>query len=83
MDAFAAFERALINECQRADITLAKQRGAYQGCKQALSAVQAAELRRRVAAGEQKAALARVWHQPRDTLSLPKASTMIKSLYLL
>ncbi|MBC8159677.1 MAG: recombinase family protein, partial [Roseiflexaceae bacterium] len=55
MGAFAAFARALIKERPRAGIALAKQRGAYQGRKQALSAAQAAELRRRVEAGEQKA----------------------------
>jgi DNA invertase Pin-like site-specific DNA recombinase len=47
MGAFTEFERALINERQRECIALAKQRGAYQGRTQALSAAQAAELRRR------------------------------------
>jgi DNA invertase Pin-like site-specific DNA recombinase len=67
MGAFAEFERALIKERQREGIALAKQRGAYQGRTQALSAAQAAELRR-VAAGEQKAALARAFGISRETL---------------
>jgi len=68
MGAFAEFERALIKERQREGIALAKQRGAYQGRKQALSAAQAAELQRRVATGEQKAALARAFGISRETL---------------
>jgi DNA invertase Pin-like site-specific DNA recombinase len=68
MNAFAVFERELIKERQREDITLAKQRRAYQEHKQALSAVQAAELRRRVDAGEHKAALARAFGISRATL---------------
>jgi putative transposase len=38
MGAFAEFERALIGERQREGIALAKQRGAYRGCKKALKA---------------------------------------------
>jgi DNA invertase Pin-like site-specific DNA recombinase len=68
MGAFAEFERALIRERQREGIALAKQRGAYRGRKQALSADQAAELRRRVNAGEPKAALARTFGISRETL---------------
>jgi DNA invertase Pin-like site-specific DNA recombinase len=37
MGAFAEFERALIKERQREGIALAKRRGAYRGCKRALS----------------------------------------------
>jgi DNA invertase Pin-like site-specific DNA recombinase len=68
MGAFAEFERALIKERQREGTALAKQRGAYQGRKQALSTAQAAELRRRVDAGEQKATLAREFGISRETL---------------
>lgn len=68
MGAFAEFERALIRERQREGIALAKQRGVYRGRKKALSPEQAAELRRRVAAGEQKAVLARAFAISRETL---------------
>ncbi len=59
MGAFAEFERALIRERQREGIALTKQRGAYRGRKKALSPERVAELRRRIAAGAQKAKLAR------------------------
>ncbi len=59
MGAFAEFERALIRERQREGIALARKRGVYRGRKRSLSPGQVAELCRRVAAGEQKAALAR------------------------
>ena len=52
---FAEFERALIGERQREGIALAKKRGAYRGRKKALSSNRIAELRQRVANGEQKA----------------------------
>ncbi len=68
MGAFAEFERALIRERQREGIALAKQRGAYRGRKTALSVVQRAELRRRVAAGEKKAQVAREFGISRETL---------------
>lgn len=68
MGAFAEFERALIGERQREGIALAKQRGAYRGRKKALSSEQAAELRRRASAGEQKAALAKEFGVSRETL---------------
>lgn len=68
MGAFAEFERALIRERQREGIALAKQRGAYQGRKKALSLEQVAGLRQRVAAGEQKAKLAREFCISRETL---------------
>lgn len=68
MGAFAEFERALIRERQREGIALAKQRGAYRGRKKALSPEQAAELRQRAAAGEQKATLARKFGISRETL---------------
>ena len=68
MGAFAEFERALIRERQREGISLAKQRGVYRGRKKALSPERAAELRRRAAAGEQKAKLAREFGISRETI---------------
>ena len=68
MGAFAEFERALIRERQREGIALAKQRGAYRGRKKALSPDQVVELRRRAAAGENKANLARELGISRETL---------------
>lgn len=68
MGAFAEFERALIRERQREGIALAKQRGAYRGRKKALSSEQVADLRLRIAAGEQKASLAREFGISRETL---------------
>src|SRR5947199_736735 len=59
MGAFAEFERALIHERQREGIVLAKQRGAYRGRKKSLNSEQIAELKRRVAAGDQKTLVAR------------------------
>ena len=59
MGAFAQFERDLIRERQREGIALAKLReGAYVGRKPSLNPAQAKDLRRRVAAGESKTALA-------------------------
>ncbi|WP_043602402.1 recombinase family protein [Solidesulfovibrio magneticus] len=68
MGAFAEFERALIRERQREGISLAKQRGAYRGRKKALAQDRVLELRRRVAAGEKKAPLAREFGISRETL---------------
>lgn len=68
MGAFAEFERALIRERQREGITLAKARGAYRGRKHSLTPTQAEQLRARVAAGENKAALARELGISRQTV---------------
>lgn len=68
MGAFAEFERSIIRERQREGIALAKIRGAYKGRKRALSDKKAAELRQRVAAGEQKTKLAREFGISRETL---------------
>ncbi|MNP56233.1 putative DNA-invertase from lambdoid prophage Rac [compost metagenome] len=68
MGAFAEFERALLRERQREGIALARQRGAYRGRKRALSDEQATALRRRAAAGETKAGLAREFGISRETL---------------
>jgi len=68
MGAFAEFERALIRERQREGIAVAKKQGVYKGRKPSLSHERAAELRKRVAAGERKAALAREFRISRETL---------------
>lgn len=68
MGAFAEFERALIRERQREGIALARQRGAYRGRKKSLNDEQIVELKRRVAAGEQKALIARDFGISRETL---------------
>ena len=68
MGAFAEFERALLRERQREGIALAKQRGTYRGRKRALNAEQIAEMKRRIAAGEQKAQVARDLGISRETV---------------
>ena len=68
MGAFAQFERELIRERQREGIAIAKREGKYTGRKPSLSPTRAAELRRRVADGDSKAALARQFGISRDTL---------------
>ncbi|MDR3323591.1 MAG: recombinase family protein [Zoogloeaceae bacterium] len=68
MGAFAEFERALIRERQREGIALAKQRGVYRGRKKALTPARVADLRRRIAAGEKNAPLAREFGISRETL---------------
>jgi len=69
MGAFAQFERDLIRERQREGIALAKLReGAYTGRKHSLTPAQAKELRRRVAEGESKTALAGEFGVSRQTL---------------
>lgn len=68
MGAFAEFERSLIRERQLEGIALAKQRGKYRGRKRALSPDKIAEIRQRVASGEQKAKLARDFGISRETL---------------
>lgn len=68
MGAFAEFERSLLRERQREGIALAKQRGAYRGRKKALSHAQAALLRQRAKAGEEKALLAREFGISRETV---------------
>lgn len=67
--AFAEFERALIRERQREGIEVAKSRGGvYKGRKPSLNAEQADNLRKRVAAGESKAGLARKFKISRETV---------------
>src|SRR3984885_10031061 len=55
LGAVAEFERSMIRERQREGIELAKKRGVYRGRKPSLTAVQIAEIRKRVRAGEKKA----------------------------
>lgn len=68
MGAFAEFERSLIRERQAEGIAAAKKRGAYKGRRKKLTAEQVRELRARVAAGEQKAAIARSLGISRETV---------------
>lgn len=68
LGAVAQFERELIKERQREGIAVAKQRGVYRGRKRSLTAERAAELRKRVDAGEKKAAVARAFGISRETL---------------
>jgi len=68
MGAVAEFERSLIRERQREGIILAKTMGLYMGRKKSLTPERGDELRRSVAAGEKKAALAREFGISRETL---------------
>jgi DNA invertase Pin-like site-specific DNA recombinase len=68
LGAFAEFERSLIRERQREGIALAKKKGVYRGRKPSLTPQAAEELRKRVASGEKKAALAREFKISRETL---------------
>ena len=68
MGAVAEFERSMIRERQLEGIAVAKKAGVYKGRKRSLSGERAAELRRRVAAGEKRAALAREFGISRETL---------------
>ena len=64
----AEFERALIKERQREGIAIAKRKGVYKGRKPSLSATQVQDIRKRVAAGDRKAALAVEYKVSRQTL---------------
>jgi DNA invertase Pin-like site-specific DNA recombinase len=68
MGAFAEFERSLLRERQREGIALARQRGAYRGRKPSLTAAQITDLKRRIAAGEGKAHVARELGVSRETV---------------
>jgi DNA invertase Pin-like site-specific DNA recombinase len=68
LGAVAEFERSLIRERQREGIELAKKKGVYKGRKPSLTKVQVAEIRKRVKAGEKKAALAAEFRISRQTL---------------
>lgn len=68
MGAFAEFERALIRERQREGVALAKKRGAYRGRKRDLSHENVMEIKRRIAEGETKTAIAKAFSISRETL---------------
>jgi DNA invertase Pin-like site-specific DNA recombinase len=68
LGAVSEFERALIKERQREGIAIAKKNGVYKGRKPSLTPERAAELRKRVAAGEKKAGIARDFNISRETL---------------
>jgi DNA invertase Pin-like site-specific DNA recombinase len=68
MGACAQFERELIRERQREGIAIARREGKYRGRKPSLTPSRAAELRRRVADSDSKAALAREFGISRGTL---------------
>jgi DNA invertase Pin-like site-specific DNA recombinase len=68
MGAVAEFERDMLLERQREGIAVAKAAGKYRGGKVKLSSDRAAELRKRVAAGEKVAALAREFKVSRQTI---------------
>jgi DNA invertase Pin-like site-specific DNA recombinase len=68
MGAFAQFERELIRERQREGIAIAKRAGVYLGRQRLLSTERASELMLRLAAGEEKAALARDFNVDRTTV---------------
>jgi DNA invertase Pin-like site-specific DNA recombinase len=68
LGAVAEFERSTIRERQREGIALTKKAGVYKGRKPSLTGAQVAEIRKRVAAGEKKAALAAEFRVSRQTL---------------
>ena len=68
ISAFAEFECSLIRERQREGIALAKKAGVYKGRKPSLTPERVIDLRKRVKAGEKKAALAREFKISRETL---------------
>ena len=68
LGAVAEFERSIILERQREGIAIAKSEGKYKGRKPSLTAEGVDELRRRAAAGEKKAVLAREYGVSRETV---------------
>nr|MDT0250317.1 recombinase family protein [Endozoicomonas sp.] len=68
MGAFAEFERGMIRERQREGIAAARKQGKQIGAKPKLFSEQMEELKDRVAAGEQKKALAQEYGVSRQTL---------------
>lgn len=65
---FAEFERAIIKERQKEGVQIAKLNGVYKGRKQEMTPERIAEIKRRVAAGEAKAVIARDMKISRETL---------------
>lgn len=68
MGGVAEFERAMIRERQREGIAKAKQAGKYEGRKSTMSDAQVKAICGRVAAGENKSALAREFGITRQTI---------------
>lgn len=68
LGAVAEFERAMIRERQREGIAIAKGKGVYKGRKPSLNAGQVEVLRKRIAAGDKKAVIAREFGISRETL---------------
>ncbi len=68
LGAVAEFERSIILERQREGIAIAKGEGKYKGRKPSLTTLGISELRRRAAAGEKKAVLAREYGVSRETV---------------
>lgn len=68
LGAVAQFERDLIRERQREGIALAKKKGVYKGRKHRLTVDQAADVRRRLAAGESPTELGREYKVTRQTI---------------
>lgn len=68
LGAFAEFERTLIKERQREGIEAAKAQGRKLGAPAKMSAEQAAEIKARIEAGEEKSAVAKAYGISRPTL---------------
>ncbi len=68
MGAFIEFERAVVKECQREDIVLAKNRGAYKGRKRELSAETVAIIKKSIEEGKMKSEVAKAFGISRETL---------------
>jgi DNA invertase Pin-like site-specific DNA recombinase len=68
MGAFAEFERALILERQREGIAIARQKNTYKGRVKVLDASKVAAVKERIAAGVNKAKVAREFGISRPTL---------------
>jgi DNA invertase Pin-like site-specific DNA recombinase len=68
LGAVAEFERALIRERQREGIAAAKKKGTYLGRPRLMDPHQVEDLKRRAAAGEKRAGLAREFGLSRETL---------------
>jgi len=66
--AFSEFERCMIKERQKEGVQIAKAKGLYKGRKQEMTEERVADMRRRVNAGEAKAAVAESMGISRDTL---------------
>ena len=68
MGGVAEFERAMIRERQLEGIAKAKQAGKYRGRQSTMTTAQVKAIRDRVAAGENKSALAREFMLSRQTI---------------